>query len=433
MTTLPHPAPARAPHSLRPLDVIAWGATGFTGKLVARYLAEQHPPRDGGLRWALAGRSQAKLERLRSELLGTDESAARVPILVGDGNDRGSLDAIVSQTRAIASTVGPFARYGSTLVAACAAAGTHYCDITGEVLWVKSMIEAHHAEAQRTGARIVPFCGFDSIPFDLGWRFVSERVERDHGRTPSEIRAVIGPMRGGASGGTIATMLDGLNLIKNPQARATLANGNALVPPSGPQPVRVRDVRGPGYDPDLGVHTAPFFMATVNTRVVRRSHALLGHPYGLDHRYTESQASGRGLKGRATANLLSLGMGAFVGAAMLPGVPRLLVGRVLPKPGEGPSPAQQAAGFFVVRFVAVARCAPGESPLIRIGRVEAQGDPGYAVTSRMLAESAICLATEAESLPERAGVLTPASGIGLPLVRRLDAAGVHFTMEEASG
>jgi short subunit dehydrogenase-like uncharacterized protein len=398
-------------------DLILWGATGYTGRLVAHYLAARPGP---PLRWAIAGRNRAKLEQLQQEL----PHAARPPILLADSQDRPSLDALVAQGRVIVSTVGPYMQYGTPLVAACVAAGRDYCDLTGETPWIRQNIDAFHAPAGQSGARIVQCCGYDSIPSDLGVLMVQEFALAQYGRPCPTVHHLMGPAKGGLSGGTIASMLN--LMAEAPAVRRQLADPFILAPELAGEPPP-RDQTGARYNDALQSWTAPFIMAAINSRVVYRSNALLGFRYGRDFRYYEAARTGDGWRGRLAANSTSVGLGlGMLGLSMAP-VRRLLQATVLPQPGDGPSREQREQGFFRSRLVGLLP-ASGEQPAVRIqGRVGAQGDPGYQATAQMLAETAVALAEDGR--PERCGgILTPAAALGMTLVERLRASGMTFAV-----
>jgi short subunit dehydrogenase-like uncharacterized protein len=397
-------------------DVVLFGATGFTGQLVAERLLERAPQ---GTRIALAGRSLAKLGAVR-DALGPD--AAHWPLLLADSSNKSTMTALARSTVAVATTVGPYAKYGLPLVHACAKAGTHYADINGEVLFMRSAIDDYHEMAQASGARIVLACGFDSLPSDLGTLLLHDAAGELGATT-----LVVTEMRGGASGGTLATMRLVAEEVKaDPAARAVVVDPYALSPDRDAEPDRVddyaddeSDLTGAVNDPELG-WLGPFVMAQMNTRVVRRTNALLGYPYSTSFRYREAIGFGTGMGARAKATGLGAGMGAL-GAAMGFGPARSGIGMVLPKPGEGPSPEDRAAGHFTMQIHG--RGLDGERYM---ATVAADGDPGYAATSLMLAEAVLFLASGSPELPDRFGVLTPATGLGMPMIERLRAAGMTF-------
>lgn len=403
----------------REFEIVLWGATGFTGKLVAEYLLRRHGA-GGELRWALGGRNAAKLEAVRREL-GADES---LPIVVGDGADEAFLDSLVRRTQVVCTTVGPYAKYGSPLVAACARAGTHYCDLTGETQWIRRMIDAHQKEAEGSGARIVHTCGFDSIPSDLGVFFVQSEITRRDGAPARHVRYRVADFSGAASGGTIHSML---NLMEeagaDPAVRRVLVDPYSLNPEGERHGPDGRDAMGPAWDDAFEQWTAPFVMAAINTRVVRRSNALLGWAWGRDFRYDEATLMGAGPVAMLKAAGFSAGLTAVMAGGAIGPIRRALTGR-LPAPGEGPSAEQRERGFFDIRLHAEPS-KEGAAPLR--ARVYGDRDPGYGSTAKMLGESALCLARD--GLTVGGGFWTPASAMGEPLLERLNThAGVSFTL-----
>jgi len=397
--------------SQRKFDLILWGATGFTGRLVAQYLATA--PSAAGLRWAIAGRNRDKLQRVRDELaLGDTE------VLTGDATDAESLRALARESRVVCTTVGPYARYGSELVAACVAEHTHYCDLTGEVPWIREMIDRHHDDAAASGTRIVHCCGFDSIPSDMGVFMLHESMKA-RGEQLAKVDAFAGESKGKLSGGTFASMLGIADAARrDARVRKVLGDPYALDPSprrGGPDGA---DARGISYDKRLGKWTAPFVMAAINTRVVRRSNAVAGYPYGEQFRYSERMSLPGGLKGMAAAGAIAGGLLGLLVATQLPLVRPWLENK-MPKPGEGPSKAEREAGFFVMRLL-------GESTTgtSLVATVSHNRDPGYGSTSVMLAESALCLAKD--PLQTAGGLLTPASALGVHLLERLQEAGMTW-------
>ena len=324
-------------------DIVVFGATSFVGKLLCHYLANQS---SGGqpLRWAAAGRSPDKLQDLRASLGGAQ---AALPLIVADAADETALAAMCRQARVVISTVGPYALYGEPLVKVCAGIGTDYCDLTGEVHWIKRMLDRYEPAAKASGARIVNCCGFDSIPSDLGVYFLQEEARGRFGEPCPKIAMRVKAMRGGASGGTIASMM---NIAKeaagNPALRKELANPYLLCPSSGAPNVRQPSVGAAAYDPDYQAWVAPFIMAGINTKIVHRSNALSGYAYGRDFRYDEAMLTGKGLAGRARALAITAGLGGFLAASALSPT-RWALERVLPAPGEGPSSEAQASGFMI--------------------------------------------------------------------------------------
>jgi short subunit dehydrogenase-like uncharacterized protein len=389
----------------RELDIVLFGATGFTGRLVGEYLARA----PGRPRWAIAGRNRAKLEAL----------GLGVPVVVADAADGVALAALARRTKVVCTTAGPYARIGSELVAACAEHGTHYCDLTGEVAWMRRMIDAHHQRAQASGARIVHTCGFDSIPSDLGVWALQQEMLKAFGMPATSVTALFGPLRGRASGGTIASAVGIANEASADRGvRRLLANPHALDPdPAGWHPPD-RDGHAIGWDGRLRVFTAPFVMASVNTRVVRRSHALAGAPWGEDFVYREVMSTGGAVGGLVRATAVTGGMAALALALSRPRL-RALIARRAPQPGEGPSEPARARGHWRVRLVGEI----GEHRLVYLAE-DRHGDPGYASTAKMLGESALCLALD--PLTSAGGVITPSVAMGGRLVERLRKAGLTW-------
>ena len=392
-------------------DVVLFGATSFVGRLVARRLVERHGT-SGALDWAIAGRDPDKLGRIAREM------GADVPRLVADAHDPAALAELCARARVVISTVGPYALHGSRLVAAVAESGTDYVDLTGEPQWMRRMIDAHHDRAAETGARVVHACGFDSVPSDLGVRFTQARALERLGEPCVRIRMGVKAAKGGFSGGTVASLVNVLaEASRDPAGRAVLADPYALAPAGERDGPRQPNVTLPVRDPGLGAWTAPFVMAPTNVRVVLRSHALLGHPWGRDFTYGEAVMTGDGLAGRARAFAVAGALGGFVRAARF-GAVRGALGRVLPKPGEGPDEAAREAGFYDLRFHGTT--ASGRE--IRT-RVTGDRDPGYGSTSRILAEAATALlGSDAPG-----GLRTPATALGEPFREALEThAGLAF-------
>ncbi|WFG42986.1 saccharopine dehydrogenase family protein [Pseudonocardia alni] len=395
-----------------PVDIALYGATGFVGGLIARHLAEHAPP---GVRIALAGRSEAKLAATRAAL---PASARDWPLIVADAADPAATDRLAAGARVVLSTVGPYAKYGLGLVGSCARAGTHYADLTGEVLFVREAIDRFHGTARASGARIVHSCGYDSVPSDLGVFLAHRAAQADGAGGLTEVRTVA-TMRGGVSGGTVDSLRGQLDTVRTDRdARRLAARPHSLSPdPSAePTPSQPGDAGPPARLPD-GTWTAPFVMASYNTRIVRRSNALLDHAYGRGLRYGELQGCGRGVSGAVTAGVVTGGLGALVGAFMVPPI-RPLLDRVLPAPGTGPSERTRERGWF--RMDVRAETESGRRYRVR---VSGPGDPGYGATAVMFGEAGLALALGGSALPDRAGCLTPATALGDVLVDRLRAAG----------
>jgi short subunit dehydrogenase-like uncharacterized protein len=389
----------------REFELVLFGATGFTGRLVADYIA-MSPEKP---RWAIAGRNKAKLESL-----GLD-----VPALVVDALDPEGLAAVVQRTRVVCTTVGPYAKYGSDLVAACATAGTHYCDLAGEVQWMRRMIDAHHARAVETGARIVHSCGFDSIPSDLGTWALQQEMIATFGVPATSVTALFGESSGRPSGGTVASGAQtALEAGADRAVRKVLSNPYALDPDPYASRPPVRDEMTIGWDARLKMFTVPFLMAQINTRVVRRAHSLAGFPWGEDFTYREVMSTPGSARGLVMATGITAALAGLAFALKRPRLREQLLARA-PKPGEGPTSEQRARGHWKVRFV-------GENGSHRLVYVVADphGDPGYQSTSKMLGESALCLARDPLTSP--GGVTTPSVAMGGALLGRLRRAGLTF-------
>ncbi|MEO3939058.1 saccharopine dehydrogenase NADP-binding domain-containing protein [Dermatophilaceae bacterium Soc4.6] len=404
--------------SPRQHDIVVYGATGFVGRLLAADLAEHAP---AGTRIALAGRSRKRLSSTRDAL---PAAAQGWPLIVADASRTDEMQALAASARVVVTTVGPYARYGLPLAMACAAAGTDYADLTGEVLYVRDLAEACHEAAALSGARLVTSCGFDSVPSDLAAWMLHRRARIDGAGGLGDTTLLVTRMRGGVSGGTVDSMRAQLEAVAaDPTRRSVVLDPFGLSPdraadPSKPDTVTHRDLMVPFRDERTGQWTAPFVMAPYNTRIVRRSDALLGHAYGLRFRYREAMAFGTGPRARATAYGLTAGLGLGM-AAMSNGVTRSLADRLLPAPGDGPDEEARRTG----RFRTETRTTT-DTGRRYVATVAAQGDPGYAATAVMLGESTLSLALDPRA--SGGGVLTPAVALGGALVDRLRSRG--FTM-----
>jgi short subunit dehydrogenase-like uncharacterized protein len=398
----------------RDLDVVVFGATGFVGRLVAGYLAGHAP---GGIRIGLAGRSERRLADIRA---GLDGAASVWPLLLADSADPVSVAALAGAARVVVSTVGPYHAQGLGLVEACAAAGTHYADLTGEVLFIRDSIDRCNDAAVGRGARIVHCCGFDSIPSDLGVLMLHHAARADDAGDLLDTTLAVTALRGGISGGTLASLMG-----QQDEVRASAERRRVVQDPYGLSPDRAaepdlgdeRDLDWVRYDGDLRMWTGPFVMAGLNTRVVRRSNALQGWAYGRRFRYREVTGFGASPAAPALAVAASAALKAAE-AGLAFGPSRAMLGPLLPAPGQGPSEKTRRTGFF--RMQIHTRTSAGARYL---GTIEARGDPGYAATAVMLGETALCLALDQDQLPDRAGVLTPATAMGAALAARLRSAG----------
>jgi short subunit dehydrogenase-like uncharacterized protein len=398
----------------RELDVVVFGATGFVGRLVAGYLADHAP---GGVRVGLAGRSAQRLAEIRAQL---GAAASAWPLLVADSADPASVAALARAARVVATTVGPYRRQGLPLVEACANAGTDYADLSGEVLFIRESIDRYHDVAAGTGTRIVHCCGFDSIPSDLGVLLLHHAARADDAGDLEDTTLVVTALKGGVSGGTLASGMGQWDEMRaSAERRRVAADPYALSPDRAAEPDLgdEGDLEWVSYDRDLGIWAGPFLMASLNTRVVRRSNALQGWAYGRRFRYREVTGFGAGPVAPVQAAALGAGLKALAaGLGFQPS--RALLGRFLPAPGQGPSEKTRRTGFF--RMQIHTRTSAGGR---YVSNIEARGDPGYAATSVMLGESALCLALDHDRLPVRAGVLTPATAMGTALADRLKSAG----------
>ena len=386
----------------RELGIIVYGATGYTGRLVCEYLNKQYGV-GGDVSWAMAGRSQDKLEQVRDEM-GIPVS---VPLIVADASSSSSVDALVQRAQVILTTVGPYQLYGADVVRACAQAGTDYVDLCGEPAWMHDMITAHGEAAKASGARIVFSCGFDSIPFDLGVFFLQQAAQEKIGGVVSRIKGRVRSMQGTFSGGTLASFKATMAAAaKNPEMINVLMNPVALTEgftgpeqPSGFAPI---------YEEDLGSWSAPFVMATINTKNIHRSNLLLDHAYGENFVYDEMLLTGPGDSGEAIANAVAADKSMAENPI---------------KPGEGPTKEERENGFYEVLFVG----SSAEGKTVSAS-VKGDRDPGYGSTSKMIVESAVCLLLNPDT--KTRGILTPAPAMGSLLIDRLQAnAGLTFQIE----
>jgi short subunit dehydrogenase-like uncharacterized protein len=403
------------------LDIVLYGASGFTGRLVAEYLAGADID---GVSIGLAGRSLDKVRAVRD---GLGPVAADWPLIVADAGDADSLADMAGRTAVVISAVGPYAQYGLPLVQACASTGTHYVDLTGEVLFMHDSIASYDAMAAASGARIVHSCGFDSIPSDLGVFDLAQRVAADGAGELTDTTLVVTKMRGGLSGGTLASgMAEMTAARKDPERKRLLRDPYSLSPDRAAEPDLgdESDPRGTSFDEKLGQWVGPFFMSGINTRVVRRSNALLGYAYGRTFRYQEVMGLGTGPDAAAKGAVLAAGMGGL-GAMMSNDVTgkaaTAVANRALPKPGEGPDEETRRKGHFTMQIHGTTT-----TGATYVETVAAQGDPGYAATCVMLGEAALCLVRDIDRLPDVAGVLTPSVAFGSVLVERLRQAGMTF-------
>jgi len=401
--------------------VIVFGATSFVGQILCRYLHELN--QDGSLPWLMAARSETKLKQLQQELNGPHMPEYRL----ADAADESSLRGLCNEASVIISTVGPYALYGETLVKVCVETGTDYCDLTGETQWIRRMIERYEAQAKQSGARIVHCCGFDSIPSDLGVFFTQQQALQQFDQPCQHIKMRVQKFKGGFSGGTVASMMNvAKEAAADPALRRELQDPYSICPSDNKPTVRQHKITAV-RDEDVDSWIAPFVMEGINTRVVHRSHALLGHPWGQDFLYDEAVMTGGADKGRSRAKRTALGQTLMMlGFALAP--TRWLMSRFLPKPGEGPSPEMQRTGFFDLVFVGHTR----SGDTVRT-YVYGERDPGYGATARMLGQAALCLSQDVSRDEVAGGFWTPASAMGNRLMQRLEQhAGMRFSTTPVS-
>ncbi len=403
---------------MRSYDIIVWGATGFTGRLVAEYLLKCYGT-EGELTWAIGGRNASKLAETLAYL-----GHPVLPTVIADSGDKSSLLKMCAQTRVVCTTVGPYALYGDLLVEACIESGTDYCDLTGEVQWMKRIIDQHHDAAKAANVRIVHTCGFDSIPSDMGVYFMQRELRRLHGQYAQSIKYRLKAASGGMSGGTYESLGNVLvEAESDPAIYKILFDPYSLNPPDGVRGLDKPDLRSVIYEEETRSWLTPFIMAVINTKVVRRSHALRGYPYGKDFRYDEAVMTGGGIGGRLKALAALVATGALMGAKP-DSMVKKITNRLLPKAGEGPDKAAREKGFYNIQLFAQL---PDGSR--HWAKITGDKDPGYGSTSKMLGESAVCLALDKNVTPQVAGILTPSVAMGDVLLERLMTnAGLTFKL-----
>ncbi len=401
----------------RTYDLVLYGASGFVGRLTAGYLAEHAPP---ATRIALAGRSAGRLQAVREDL---GPAAAQWALIEADAADPVALTSLAEQTSVVVTTVGPYAKHGLPLVAACAAAGTDYADLTGEVLFVRDSIDTCHDVAQASGARIVHACGFDSVPSDLAVLLTAQRAAADAAGKLTDTTLLVVSMRGGVSGGTVDSLRTQVDVVRADRSlRRLVTDPYTLSPDREAEPDLPADSDTPLLARENGRWIGPFVMAPFNTRIVRRSNALQSWAYGRQFRYREAMSFGRSPLGPVLAAGTAAGI-AGLGAGLVFGPTRTVLDRVLPSPGEGPSRQTRERGHFRIEVTATTTTGARYRTT-----VAAKGDPGYAATAVMLGESGLCLALDPPPV-DRAGALTPATAMGAVLAQRLRTTGFHLATE----
>jgi len=397
-------------------DVVVWGASGFTGRLVCEYLFKNYTLKGRDLNWAIGGRNFNKLERIRTDFLNDS-----IPIIIADSDDIDSLNELTKSTKVVCTTVGPYAKYGSKLVQACIENKSHYCDLAGEVQWINKMIQENHESAKTNKVKIVNSCGFDSIPSDMGVFFIHKELKNKNQSIKSIDMRVAG-IKGGISGGTYASLN---NVIKesyeDKEIFKILSNPYSLNPYGYQDGKDRQDLRKVIYDKVSKKWIGPFIMASINTKIVRRSNAISGFNYGKDFRYSEATTAGKGIKGKIKGYINAFPL-IFV-AAKPKSILKLVANKILPKPGHGPSKNNRENGYYNLKFYIKTN-----DNKEMIARVIGDMDPGYGSTSKMLAESAVCLAKD--DLKESYGILTPSTAMGELLLNRLqENAGLSFKFE----
>ncbi|WND03005.1 saccharopine dehydrogenase NADP-binding domain-containing protein [Temperatibacter marinus] len=397
-------------------DIIIYGATSFVGDIIVAYMMDKYGT-DRGISWAIAGRSEAKLLDLREK-----HKAQDIPYFIADAGDEESLKALVDQTKVILSTVGPYALYGEPLVKICTETGTDYCDLTGEIQWYKKMLDHYEEAAKKSGARIVHCSGFDSIPSDMGVFYLQEHAKQKTGSYLTQVDMRVAKIKGGASGGTIASMVNlTKEAVKDPKVRKLVKNPYSICPEGHGFTVRQHNVSKAEFDEQYHAWIAPFVMEAVNSRVVHRSNALRDKAYGRDFKYSEAMVMGRDSNGKSRARKMSLGLTIFMTLAALAPTRWILEKFILPKPGEGPSPKEQETGMYDLRFVG--RSDQGDKLTLKL---TGDKDPGYGSTSKMISETAVCLAA-LDKLEKKGGFWTPSTLFGHTLIERLEQnAGLTF-------
>ena len=414
----------------RAYTVVLYGATSFVGQITAHYLAqfltEQKPNEDAShsVTWAIAGRDEDKLKKLQDEIVSKQGNKAdKVAIIIANSNDEASLDAMTKQTQVLISTVGPYLKYGEPLIKSCAQNGTDYVDLTGEAIFIKDMLDKYQDTAKQSGARIVNSCGFDSIPSDLGVYFTQQQAQDKFNQACETIHMRVKAAKGGVSGGTIASMGTIFEEVGEDKARRKqVANPYLLNDDTDAPTTRQKNISKPEYDDDHKRWLAPFVMAVINTRIVHRTNQLLSYEYGREFKYDEAMWMQDGVKGKLMSYGLSAGLLGFASAMMFKPSRELLSKHVLPKSGSGPSKSEQENGFFDIRFFGTTAKQDTIST-----KVTGDRDPGYGSTSRMLAQSALCLAQDVSQDAVAGGFWTPATAMGDKLIQRLEEhAGLSF-------
>jgi len=400
-------------------DIIVYGASSFVGQILTQYLS-RHLTEQSSIRWALAGRNKAKLAQVQASTETKD-----IDVIIADAGDSRSLDSMCRQAKVIISTVGPYALYGEPLIKSCVESGTDYVDLTGEVQWIDRMLEKYEEKAKKSGARIINCCGFDSIPSDMGAYFLQQQAQKRFGQAVPATKMAVKKIRGGASGGTIASVINlTKEAISDPSLRKKLLDPYLICPKPNQHTENNLDSSSAFFDADFDAWTAPFIMAGINTRVVFRTNTLTNYSYGKNFEYSEVMLTGNKSGSKRNAKGMALGIKAFLVLAAMAPTRWFLEKYLLPKPGEGPAPQEQEEGFFDIRHLAKTE----DGQVIEI-KVTGDKDPGYGSTGKMLAQAALCLANDVSPEEKGGGFWTPASIFGNKLIARLEAhAGLTFEL-----
>ena len=408
-------------------DLVIMGATGFTGKLVVEYLIENYGVENEEFTWAIAGRDINKLERLKSSFKYIDSNSNKIPRLVVDSHDTNSLDKMTSISRLVISTVGPYLKFGEALVESCVKNGTHYCDLTGEVPFIRRSIDAFDIKAKKNNCRIVHSCGFDSVPSDIGVLLLQMDSLKRFDKPCDEVNLYVRSIRGGLSGGTIDSMISIFKYMgSNPGHRKLLKSPFSLNPRESLknntwQPI-LKSVK---WDDDIQRWLCPFIMAGFNSRIVMRTNAITDYRYGIDFKYSEVSSYKKGLSGFLKAVVMFIGLVLIQISLKVRPLLWFLRKFFLPSPGEGPSKEIRDNGFFKLDII-------GSMDNIKKIRftVTGEGDPGYSATAKMITESALSILLNQDRIPKVSGILTPAAGIGVVLAERLNDKGFNFSINE---
>ncbi len=420
----------------RSYAIILYGATSFVGQITAHYLSQflsdskykEASAAETTVTWAIAGRDEGKLKKLQTEISnkqGDSETTTKVDIIIADSNDAASLNKMTKQTQVIISTVGPYLKYGEALVKSCATNGTDYVDLTGEAIFIKDMLDKYQDMAKKSGARIVNSCGFDSIPSDLGVYFTQQQAKSQFNKSCDVIHMRVKAAKGGLSGGTVASMATIFEEVgKDKARRKQVADPYLLNDDKNAPNVRQDNISKPQYDIEHDRWLAPFVMAVINTRIVHRSNQLLDYEYGRDFKYDEAMWMKDGIKGQLMSYGMSVGLLGFATAMTFKPSREFLSKHVLPKSGSGPSKSEQENGYFDMRFFGET----SEKDTIST-KVTGDKDPGYGSTSRMLAQSALCLVQDISKDDVAGGFWTPSVAMGEHLLTRLEEhAGISFEL-----